>query len=169
MTITIIAALAKNRVIGYKGKLPWPKMKADLQRFRKLSLGKAVIMGSKTFQSLGRPLPKRLNIILTRKKNLKIKNCKIAHSIKEALQIAKKAGAKEVIIGGGASVYEQFLPLADKMYLTIIHAGFKGDAFFPKYSSREWEEIERSDYEPDEENPYSYSFITLVRKRAFNS
>lgn len=163
MKIAIIAAIAKNRVIGKEGKMPWGKsLPADLKRFKQLTMNKAVIMGSKTFQSLGKPLAHRKNIVLTRNRNLNISGCSIAHSIKEALSEAKDS--KEIMIIGGASIYKQFLPLADKMYLTIIDADFEGDAFFPKYNKNEWTEIMRESHLPDKNNAYPYTFITLQRK-----
>lgn len=161
--ITIIAAVAQNGVIGRKGDLPWPRMPADLGHFRDLSVRKPVIMGSKTFASLAKPLPKRINIILSRDENLCLPGCKVAHSVDEALAMVEDQ--KEVVIAGGASVYKQFLPLADKMELTIVHADFEGDAFFPEYDPTDWQETKRTDYPADQENPYPYSFITLEKKK----
>ena len=162
--ITIIAAVAQNGVIGKKGALPWPKMPADFKHFRSLSIGKPVVMGRKTFASLGKPLAGRINIILSQDKNLRLPGCKVIHSVEETLATVK--GDEEVMIIGGASTYKQFLPLADRMYLTIIQADFEGDTFFPEYHPEEWEETERVNHRADKENPYPYSFITLERRKS---
>ena len=166
MPISIIAALAKNRVIGKDNKLPW-NLPADLKHFKELTLGKPVIMGQKTFESIGKPLPGRTNIILTLDKNFKPQGCVVAHSIEEVLK--KAADSNEVMICGGASVYKQFLPLAHKMYLTLIDADFEGDAYFPEFNWADWQEVERVENEPDKENSYKYIFITLKRKNGNRS
>jgi len=161
MTISIIAALAKNRVIGKNNKLPW-NLPGDLKHFKKLTLGKPIIMGQKTFESIGRPLPGRANIILSLDENFKPQGCIVAHSIEEALKILEHE--KEIMIAGGASVYKQFLHLAHKMYLTLIDADFDGDAYFPEFNWEDWEVIERIENQSDKENPYKYTFLTLQRK-----
>jgi dihydrofolate reductase len=161
MTISIIAALAKNRVIGKNNKLPW-NLPGDLKHFKKLTLGKPIIMGQKTFESIGRPLPGRTNIILSLDENFKPQGCIVAHSIEETLKTLKHE--KEIMIAGGASVYKQFLPLVNKMYLTLIDANFEGDAYFPEFNWEDWEVIERIENQSDKENPYKYTFLTLQRK-----
>lgn len=164
MIISIIVAMGKSRVIGIKNTLPW-KLPADLNHFRQITKDKPVIMGQKTFESIGKALPGRINIILTFDKNFRAPGCIPAYSIEKALQIAKEKGAKEAMICGGASVYKQFLPLADRMYLTFIEGDFEGDAYFPEFDWQDWEEKERIKNEPDKENPYKYTFITLERKK----
>jgi dihydrofolate reductase len=161
MIISIIAAMGRNRVIGIKNSLPW-KLPADMEHFRQLTMGKPVIIGQKPFESIGKPLPGRNNIILTLDKNFTPAGCEVAHSIEEALEIAKNF--KEVMICGGVSVYKQFLPIADRLYLTLIEGAFKGDAFFPEFNWNDWEEIERIENEPDKDNLYQYTFLTLKRK-----
>ncbi|MBU4351409.1 dihydrofolate reductase, partial [Candidatus Parcubacteria bacterium] len=151
-----------NRVIGMNNALPW-RLPIDMKRFQQLTMGKPVIMGQKTLESMGKALPGRINIILTLDKNFKATDCLIAHSIEEALQIAKEKMAKETMIIGGASVYKQFLPLADRLYLTIIEKNFEGDVFFPKINYNEWEETERIENEPDKNNLYAFTFLTLER------
>ncbi len=161
MKISIIAAVAKNGVIGSGQNLPW-NLPSDMKRFRRLTINKTVIMGQKTFESIGRPLPKRKNIILTRNRNFRANGCLIAYSIKEALD---KAGrVKEVMVAGGASVYRQFLPLADFLYLTLIDHNFKGDVYFPEFDRQAWQEIERIEKRVSEKNPYPHTFLTLKRK-----
>lgn len=161
MIISIIVAMGRNRVIGIKNALPW-KLPADMEHFRQLTMGKPVIIGQKTFESIGNPLPGRTNIILTLDKDFAPPGCQVAHSIEEALEIAKDF--KEVMICGGASVYKQFLPIAGRLYLTLIKEDFEGDAFFPEFDWNDWEEIERIENEPDKNNPYQYTFLTLKRK-----
>ena len=161
MIVSIIAAIGKNRVIGNDNNLPW-RLPADMKRFRKLTLGKQVVMGQRTFESIGKALPGRTNIVLSNNPGFRAKDCLVAHSLEEALNAAKE---EEVMIVGGESVYKQFLPLADRMYLTLIDEEFAGDAYFPEYNSEEWEEKERRDCQPDDKNPYNYAFVTLQRRK----
>lgn len=161
MIISIIAAVADNMVIGDKNSLPW-SLPADLEYFKKTTLGKPVIMGTKTFESIGMALPNRKNIILSFDKDYKAEGCVVVTSIDEAL---KQIGEdEEVMIAGGASVYKQFLPLANRLYLTFIHHDFEGDARFPEFDMNEWKEVKRIDNEPDDKNPYSYSFVIFEKK-----
>jgi len=159
----MISAIAENRVIGNKNSLPW-HLPADFKYFKAQTLNKPIVMGLKTFESIGsKPLPNRKNIILNNNPNYKIpENCFLARSIEEALEMTKNED--EVMICGGASVYRQFLPLADRLYLTYIHQNFEGDTLFPEFNINEWKEISREDHEPDEKNKYSYSFVVLERK-----
>lgn len=159
MIISLIAAMGKNRTIGKDNSLPW-KLPADMKRFKELTSGKPVIMGRKTFESIGRPLPNRKNIIITRDKNYKADNCIIVHSADEAIKAAK--GNEEVMIMGGAEIYKQFLPRADRLYLTLIDEEFEGDAYFPEFDKNEWEEVSREEHESDN---LRYSFIVQERKR----
>lgn len=167
MVISIIAAIGNNRVIGNKNRLPW-NLSADMEHFRKLTMGRPIIIGSLTFESISKALPGRDNIVLTRDPDYKAPGCKIAHSLQEALLLAEDSPlgkrTKEVMICGGASIYKQYLPRADRMYLTTIEGDFEGDAFFPEFNIEEWEEKERISYEADKNNPYRYSFLTLERK-----
>ena len=163
--ISIIAAISKNRVIGNKNKLPW-HLPADFKYFKEKTINKTIVLGFNTFKSIGeKPLPNRKHIVLSNDPNLKPQeNCFSAHSIDEALEIAKSQHVDELMVCGGAMVYKQFLPLADRMYLTYIHQDFEGDTFFPEFDMNEWQEISREDHEPDEKNLYSYSFVVLERK-----
>lgn len=161
MIISIIAAVADNMVIGKNNSLPW-NLPADLEYFKKNTLGKPVIMGAKTFESIGKILPNRKNIILSFDKDYKVEGCIIATSIEDALKEAE--GNEEVMIAGGASIYKQFLPLADRLYLTFIHHNFEGDTCFPEFDIGQWKEVKRIDNKADNENPYSYSFVILEKK-----
>jgi len=162
MTISIIVAIANNWVIGCKNALPW-HLPSDMRHFHQLTMGKPVIMGQKTFESIGKPLPGRTNIIITFDKSYTAPGCIVAHSIEESLATAKNSD--EVMIIGGASIYKQFLPLANRLYLTLIEADIEGaDAFFPEFDYSDWNEIERVKNESDKENQYPYTFLTLERK-----
>jgi len=160
MIISIIAAVADNMLIGKDNKLPW-NLPADLEYFKRNTLGKPVIMGAKTFESIGKPLPNRKNIILSLDENYKAEGCIVVTSIEKAL---KEVGDdEEVMIAGGASIYKQFLPLANRLYLTFIHHKFEGDAYFPEINFDQWKELSRKDNKPDERNLYSYSFVIFEK------
>jgi len=161
MIISIIAAMGNNRVIGINNKLPW-NLPADMEHFRQLTMGKPVIMGQKTFESIGKSLAGRKNIVLSRDNNFRPSDCIVAHSIQETLDATKDF--EEVMIMGGVSIYSQFLPLADRMYLTLVEGDFVGDAYFPEFDHNDWIEVERIEHEADKNNPHRYSFVTLERK-----
>lgn len=160
MRISLIAALAANHVIGHNNKMPW-RLPADLQYFRATTMGKPVIMGRKTFESIGKPLHGRQNIIVTRNPAYQVEGAVVAHSVAEALAAA--VGAEEVMVIGGAQIYEELLPEADRLYLTLVQAEFEGDTYFPTFDAQEWREVWREDHTPDEKNPYPYSFLILDR------
>ena len=158
MIISIIAAMDKNRLIGQGNHLPW-KLPADMKHFRQLTLGKPVVMGRQTFDSIGKPLAKRTNVILTRDHHYNAEGCIVAYTVDEAL--TKVKNYEEVMIIGGSSIYEQFLQRANRFYLTQIHDCFEGDVYFPAFEPTDWQEVKRIDCEPDKNNPYSYSFVFL--------
>ena len=163
MLISMIAAMDKNRLIGNGPDIPW-QMPADRRHFRDMTLGKPVVMGRKTFETLKRPLGKRHNIILTRNTAYKApKGCSVAHSVADVLELCKET--EELMICGGAPIYEAFLPHANRLYLTQIHATFKGDVYFPEFDLAAWVEVKRIDGECDEKNPYPYSFLFLERRQ----
>lgn len=157
-----IAAMSENHVIGKNNQLPW-HLPADLRHFKNITTGHPILMGRKTYQSIGKPLPNRINLILTHDKTFKADGCLVVSSIEEALQSAPCMGSEEVFVIGGAEVYKQLMPSIQRLYLTIIHHTFVGDAYFPQIKSQEWREIKREDHLPDNENPYAYSFINLTR------
>jgi len=161
MIISFVVAMSKNRVIGENNTIPW-SMPADLKHMRKLIDGKPLIMGRKTHESIGRALPNRKNIIITRDEEYKSEGCIVVHTVEEALKAAEEA--EEVIIFGGAEIYKMFLPKADKMYLTFIDAELEGDTFFPEYNTEEWKETDYEEHERDADNKYNYTFLTLERK-----
>jgi len=163
--ISIIVAIADNRAIGYKNTLPW-HLPADFEYFKKNTLGKTLVMGLKTFESVGsKSLPGRKTIILNKDPDYKApENCVVAHSIDEVVKMAEEDKEKELMICGGASVYAQFLPLADRLYLTFIHHDFEADTFFPEFDTSTWKEVKREDYKADSKNDYDYSFVVLEKK-----
>ena len=163
MIISLIAAMDKNRLIGQNGRLPW-RLPADMQRFVALTMGKPVIMGRKTYDSIPakyKPLHGRTNIILTRNPGYKAPGCLVVHSPEAALAAA--GDAEEVMVAGGAAVYAAFLPRAHRLYLTLIDAQFTGDAAFPATNPSHWRTIHQETHEPDEKNNYRYQFLTLER------
>lgn len=159
--ISIIAALSENRVIGVSNTLPW-RLPADLRRVRALTTGHHIIMGRKNYESIGKPLPHRTNIVVTRNPAYAAPGCIVAHSLNEALEIA--TDDPEVFIFGGAELYAQTLARADRLYLTLIHAQIPGDRYFPALDWSDWKEMERERHAADDQHPYPYSFITLERK-----
>lgn len=161
MSVSIIAALAANNVIGRENGLPW-RLSADLKRFKELTMGHHLIMGRKTFDSVGRPLPGRTNIVVTRRTAEVPEGVIVAASIERALEAA--AGDAEVFICGGAEIFEQTLHIADRMYLTRVHAEIEGDTVFPEFDDvTEWSLVDSEHHEADEKNDYPYSFLTYAR------
>ncbi len=157
----MIAAMDRNRLIGVENRLPW-RLPADLAHFKRVTMGKPVIMGRHTFESLGRPLPGRLNIVVSRDPGFTAGGCTVVHSLEEALAVASRH--EEIMVIGGASFYAQTLPRARRLYLTLIEGEFEGDTFFPVLDPRDWQETNRVDHAPDERNPYPYSFVVLERR-----
>lgn len=162
--LAAIAAMDENRVIGANNQLPW-HLPADLQHFKALTTGHPILMGRKTYESIGRPLPNRLNIIMTRDTNYQAAGCEVVHSITAALVVAKEQQAKEIFIIGGAEIYQQLMPHTQRIYLTIVHHAFTGDTFFPAIDMSIWQEIQRERHEADTNNLYAYTFITLDKIR----
>ncbi|MCK8122012.1 type 3 dihydrofolate reductase [Pseudoalteromonas sp. 2CM32C] len=161
MIISMIAAMANNRVIGLDNKMPW-HLPADLQHFKAVTTGKPVIMGRKTFESIGRPLPGRRNIIITRNTDYKAEGIETATSPEAALRLV--FGVEEVMIIGGGNVYQQFLTQAERLYLTFIDLDVEGDTQFPDYQAiANWEVKEEQVKQPDEKNKHSYKFVTLYK------
>ena len=163
MKLSIIAAVSNNNIIGNENRLIW-HMPADLKRFKSATMGHTLIMGRKTFQSIGKPLPGRKTIVVTRQKDLDTQGCPKASSFKEAVNLVKKES--EVFVVGGAEIYQQALEsyYTKRIYLTRIFADFDGDTYFPEIDTEKWVLIEREDYEPDEKNTYPYAFLEYKRK-----
>jgi dihydrofolate reductase len=161
--ISIIAAMDRKRGIGVDNKLPW-RLSADLKRFRELTMGHHIIVGRKTFESIGRPLPGRRMVVVTRDVNYKAEGCDVAHSVEDAVNLARERDESEAFICGGAEIYAQTIEIADRMYLTFVDAEVTADTFFPEFDEREWNERE-SFYQPaDEKNQYAFDFKLMIRK-----
>ena len=161
MKCSIIVAMSENRVIGRDNHLPW-RLPADLKRLKSLTMGHHLLLGRKTFESIGRPLPGRKMVVITRQSDFSSPGVLVAHSLGGALDLCQ--GDDEVFIGGGAGIYQEALALADRIYLTVLHQEVDGDTLFPAYDSSDWLIIEKEDHGPDQKNPYDYTFLTLERK-----
>ena len=159
MAIAIISATSENNVIGKDNDLPW-YLPADLAHFKNLTSGKHIVMGRKTYESVGRPLPNRINIVVSRNPDFIANGCETASSLSDAIKIT---GGKDLFVCGGSEIYKQALEVADIMYLTRIHAVVEGDTYFPDFNDSLWTIVERKDFLPDDKNKYSYSFITYKR------
>ena len=160
MIISLIVAMDRQGVIGAGGALPW-RLSGDLRHFKAITMGKPIIMGRKTHESIGRPLPGRQNIVLTRQPGYTAPGCDVFHDAQSAL--AACAGHEEVMVMGGAALYEQFLPRAARIYLTRVEAEVDGDTWFPPFDDSAWNQVERRDHPADERNEYPYSFQVLER------
>ena len=159
--INIVVAKASNNVIGAKNDLIW-HLPNDLKHFKNITSGHPIIMGWKTFESLGRPLPNRTNIVVTRDQNWSAENIEFETSLSKAIEAAQKIDQDIYIIGGG-NIYKQAMEFADVLYITEVHHEFDGDTYYPEIDSDEWEEVEREDFKKDEKHPYAYSFVTYKR------
>ncbi|GAB4251578.1 MAG: dihydrofolate reductase [Saprospiraceae bacterium] len=162
MIISAIVARSKNNVIGLGNQIPW-YLPADLKYFKKTTLDHHVIMGRKTFESIGRPLPKRTNIVVTRDIYFVASGCVVAHSVEEALELAKRNAEDEAFIIGGSEIYNLCLPYIDRLYLTEVLAEFEGDKFFPAIDLENWKEIKSESFKADEKNEYDYVFKVLEK------
>lgn len=160
--LSAIVAMSDNRVIGDKNQLPW-HLPADLKYFKNLTSGHPILMGRKTYESIGRPLPNRTNIILTRNAEFTAPGCLVVTTIEEAMECAREAQSDEIFIIGGAEVYKQLLPHIERIYLTIVHDQFDGDAFFPELDEDQWQEVSRQNHDADENNEFDFSFVVLDR------
>jgi dihydrofolate reductase len=156
--------MSRDALIGREGALPW-RLPRDLRHFRQLTWGKPILMGRKTFESLGRPLPGRANIVLTRRPDYHAAGCRVAHDREQALRLAEEAGAEEAMVIGGGQVYRDFLPLATTIHLTLIEGHFPGDVFFPEQvlDSPDWVTVHQEPWTADDQNPHEAVFLTLRR------
>jgi len=162
MHISIVVAVADNGAIGKDNALLW-RLPDDLKHFKAITMGKPIVMGRKTYDSIGRPLPGRSNIVISRQLNLAIPGCIVVASLADAMKAA--GDVAEVTIIGGADIYRQILPSADIVYLTRVHASIEGDVFFPALADSQWRETHREDHAADQRHVYAFSFVTLERKQ----
>ena len=162
MLISMIAAMANNRVIGANNTMPW-HLPGDLGHFKRVTLGKPIIMGRKTYQSIGKALPGRLNIVISRDKTFTLEDATVVESCEQAITAADKA--EEVMSIGGGTIYQHFLPLCHRLYLTQIDLNVTGDTYFPDYQATfQWQTLDKESCKSDEKNPYDYHFITLTKQ-----
>jgi len=161
MMISIVVAMDRNRLIGADNALPW-RLPADLRRFKQITMGQPIVMGRKTHESIGKVLPGRENIVISSNESYRSEGCTIVDSYDSALAAA--GDADEVMVVGGATLYQQALPQTQCIYLTRVNHEFEGDTWFPELEQKDWIEIIRDDYPADAENPYPYSFITMERR-----
>ena len=160
--VAIVVAMAENRVIGRDGGLPW-RLPADLARFRAITMGKPIVMGRRTHESIGRVLDGRRNVVVSRRPGFRAPGCIVAPSLDAALETAADTAAAEIAVIGGASVYGQALPRATRVYLTLVHAAIDGDVRFPELEPGAWREVSRTGHEADARNRYDLSFVELAR------
>ena len=160
MIISLIVAMDRNRLIGADGGLPW-RLPADLQYFKAVTMGKPVLMGRKTYETIGKPLAGRHNIVITRDASYEAPGCTVVHSPQEALQLS--GDASEVMVIGGAQIYRQFLPQAQRLYITFIENGFSGDTYFPEISAERWQTVWEEKHEADERNRHAFCFVVMQR------
>ena len=160
--ITLIAAIAKNNALGKDNDLIW-HLPADLKRFKKVTTGHPILMGRNTFESIGKPLPNRTSIIITRNNNYFVDGCLIANSIEQAIELTE---GKDAFIIGGAQIYKDALEqdLVDRLDITLLHHEFEADAFFPEINMEIWKEVAREDFKADEKNKYDYSFVSYEKR-----
>jgi dihydrofolate reductase len=161
--ISFIVAADENNVMGKGNELPW-RLPNDMKYFKNQTWGMTVIMGRKTLESLGKPLQGRKNIVITRNKDWKQERAQVAHSVEEAIEMAKQTGANEIFIIGGAEIFKTAMPLAGRIYLTRIHHQFDGDVHFPEVSTNDWQLVKSHFYKADEKNKYPHTFEVWERK-----
>ena len=168
MQVALMVARAANGCIGRNNKLPW-YLPEDLKYFKKITFGKPVVMGRKTWESLKGPLPGRTNIVISRQPDYVAEGAKVVSSLEDAITLAEHIalidGSEEVIIMGGAQIYGEAIPRCDRMYITEVHAEVEGDAFFPPFDTSLWQEIGRDDFTAEGPTPYDYSFVVYQRRR----
>jgi dihydrofolate reductase len=162
MKISLIVAMASNRAIGLNNQIPW-HLSADLKKFKKITMGAPILMGRKTYESIGRPLPGRSNIIISRNPEYRQAGCLVFNDIEQALQSCRDRA--EVFVIGGSDFYRSMLAAADTLYLTQIHREFPGDTFFPELDASQWIEVEREDIQDDPDVAFNYSFLKLEKRR----
>jgi dihydrofolate reductase len=166
MRKSMIVAMAQNRVIGRNNKLPW-YLPNDLKYFKQVTMGLPIVMGRKTYESIGKPLPGRTNIVVTRNESWSMDGVKVVHSLEQAFELAASIaeidGRDEVMIIGGDQIYQSALPLVDRIYLTEVHAEVEGDAYFPDFDRDHWNVVGCEDFAAEDPNPYDYSFVVLDR------
>jgi dihydrofolate reductase len=166
--VSLIAAVAENRVVGRNNQLPW-YLPEDLRYFKRVTMGKPVLMGRKTFESIGRPLPGRSNIVVSRQTGLEIEGVRVVADVESGIALASAQaeidGLDELMVIGGAEIYALCLPLAQRLYLTEVHGEPEGDVWFPCWDRGEWRECQRERHAASDNNPFDYSFVVYERRQ----
>jgi dihydrofolate reductase len=166
MKLSLLAALSTNNVIGRDSQVPW-RLSTDLKRLKAMTMGHHVIMGRKTYESVGRPLPGRTNVVITRQDQYAPEGVTVVHSLEDAILLAERGGDEEAFVLGGAEIYAQAMHRADRMYLTRVHAEVEGDTYFPDFDDvSEWRLTDAEHFDADEKNEYPFSFLTYERAGA---
>ncbi|HNB52496.1 MAG TPA: dihydrofolate reductase [Anaerolineales bacterium] len=165
MLISLIVAFDQQQGIGKDNRIPW-RLSADLKNFKTLTMGHTLIVGRKTAESIGRALPGRDGVLITRARDFALSGWKTVHSLDSALTYARRNGETEAFIGGGADIYAQSLPLADRIYLTRVHTTVEADTFFPPLDEKEWQVVETWEHPPDEKNEFAFTYQVLVKNNA---
>lgn len=165
IVLSFLVAADEDNVIGKNNQLPW-HLPNDLKYFKNLTWGLPIVMGRKTYESIGKPLPGRTNIVITRNKAYNADGVQVVHAIEDALDVAQQKGAKEIFIIGGAEIFNSLFSMADRIYLTRIHHRFEGDVFFPQLNG-DWQRVKHFDYTADEKNKYDHTFEVWEREKSF--
>lgn len=167
LRLSLLVAMAKNQVIGRNNELPW-HLPADLKHFKFLTMGQTIIMGRKTYESIGRPLPGRTNIIITRQTDYEVPGAIVVNSLEDALLVCEEdnTAESENFVIGGEKLYRQAIKLCQRIYLTEIHRDFEGDVYFPEFNRADWEETQRDKHISEKDNNLEFHFVVLERKRA---
>ena len=168
MIISLIVAMDENRAIGVQNRIPW-HLPDDLKRFKSLTMGHHIIMGRKTYESIGKSLPGRTMVVITRQQDYQAENCMVVHSLSEAIQLARERTETEAFIIGGGDIFKQSLDLAERIYLTIVHTTVQATIFFPEIDESAWIEIESAHHPSDQKHKFSFTFKTLERKSDLHS
>lgn len=163
MVLSLLVAAAENNVIGKDNQLPW-HLPNDLKYFKNLTWGMPILMGRKTFDSIGKPLPGRKSVVITRNKDWQQENVEVVHSVEEAIAFAKQEDVKEIFVIGGAEIFNTSFDQADRIYLTRVHQEVEGDAFFPAIDESKWQMVKAKHCEADEKNAYAHTFQVWERK-----
>jgi dihydrofolate reductase len=163
MIISLLVAMDEMQGIGLEGRLPW-HLPADLNHFKSLTMGHYLIMGRKTYESIERPLPGRTMIVVTHNPDFKPEGCLVSHSLESAINLVEGRGEEEVFIIGGGEIFAQALPIADRIYITLVHTRLPADIYFPAYTQHDWKEVSSESHSADRNNPYPYTFKILVKR-----
>ncbi|KAA3643070.1 MAG: dihydrofolate reductase [Chloroflexi bacterium] len=163
MIVSLIVAVAENGVIGKDGVVPW-RLSADLKYFKQITMGHHLIQGRVTYESIGKPLPGRKMVVISRNPEFEAPGCDVVGSLQAGLELAQQAEESEAFIGGGTSIYAEALPIADRMYYTHVHAEVEGDTYFPKFDVIQWTEVDRWQHTADEKNEHAFTMKVLERK-----